>query len=108
MLTGLSGAQGRLGAGSLNRETGRTALYEAPLAPGHFAGSGDLFASILLGHLLAGDSIEAATQAAVEFVSRAARYTLAQGDDPTEGVSFEPLLPLLAPSQGLAAHALGL
>lgn len=96
VLTGLSGAQNRLGAGCWSRETGKASLFEAPLAPGHFAGSGDLFASILLGRLLAGGSLEDGTQAAVQFVSRAALYTLEQGDDPTEGVSFEPLLSLLS------------
>ena len=40
-------------------------------------------------------------------VSRAAHYTLAQGDDPTEGVSFEPLLPLLSRQVGLS-DSLGL
>lgn len=96
VLTGLSSAQNRLGAGCWSRETGKASLFEAPLVPGHFAGSGDLFASILLGRLLSGGSLEDGTQAAVQFVSRAARYTLEQGDDPTEGVSFEPLLPLLS------------
>lgn len=107
VLTGLSSAQNRLGAGCWSRSTAQASLFEAPLAPGHFAGSGDLFASILLGRLLSGGSLEDGTETAVSFVSRAAHYTLAQGDDPTEGVSFEPLLPLLSRQVGLS-DSLGL
>lgn len=108
VITGLSTHRGRLGAGCLDR-SGDCALLEAPLTPGHFSGSGDLFAAILLGKLLGGASLADATGAAVRFVAYAARYTLQVGDSPVEGVSFEPLLGLLAPREDIPSpDALGL
>ncbi len=96
VLTGLSLSPGTLGAGCLDRETGRVSTAQAPLANGRFAGTGDLFASVCLGRLLAGHALADATQTAVEFVAKAAQATLDRGGDPVEGADFEPLLGLLA------------
>lgn len=99
IITGLSLSPDTLGAGCLDRETGITDFAQAPLAHGTFSGTGDLFASVAFGKLLAGESLPAATQAAVSFVSLAANATLERGGDPVEGADFEPLLHLLAPQQ---------
>lgn len=99
IITGLSLQGNALGAGCFDRETGRVEFAQAPLAHGVFSGTGDLFASVALGKLLAGENLPAATQAAVAFVSLAARATLERGGDPVEGADFEPLLHLLAPKE---------
>lgn len=99
IITGLSLQGDALGAGCFDRETGRVEFAQAPLAHGVFSGTGDLFASVALGKLLAGENLPAATQAAVAFVSLAARATLERGGDPVEGADFEPLLHLLAPKE---------
>lgn len=99
IVTGLSLSPDTLGAGCFDRETGVIDFAQAPLAHGTFSGTGDLFASVAFGKLLAGGSLPAATQAAVSFVSLAANATLERGGDPVEGADFEPLLSLLAPKQ---------
>lgn len=99
ILTGLSLTSGTLGAGCFDRTTGAVDFAQAPLAHGVFSGTGDLFASVAFGKLLAGEALPAATQAAVSFVSLAANATLDRGGDPVEGADFEPLLHLLAPHQ---------
>lgn len=99
IITGLSLSPDTLGAGCFDRETGTTDFAQAPLAHGIFSGTGDLFASVAFGKLLAGESLPAATQAAVSFVSLAANATLERGGDPVEGADFEPLLCLLAPKK---------
>lgn len=99
IITGLSLSPDTLGAGCYDRETDTVELAQAPLANGTFSGTGDLFASVAFGKLLAGENLPAATQAAVEFVSLAANATLDRGGDPVEGADFEPLLPLLAPQE---------
>lgn len=96
VLTGLSLDPGTLGAGCLDRETGQVYTAQAPLAHGRFSGTGDLFASVCLGKLLAGHSLDQATQTAVDFVAKAAQATLDRGGAPVEGADFEPLLGLLA------------
>lgn len=99
IITGLSLSPDTLGAGCYDRETDAVELAQAPLAHGIFSGTGDLFASVAFGKLLAGESLPVATQAAVRFVSLAANATLDRGGDPVEGADFEPLLPLLAPQE---------
>ena len=96
ILTGLSLHPDTLGAACLDRETGLVHTAQAPLAPGRFSGTGDLFASVALGQLLAGHSLKNATGTAVDFVSKATLATAARGGDPLEGADFEPLLGLLA------------
>lgn len=96
VLTGLCLSPNTLGAGCLDRETGLVRTAQAPLASGRFSGTGDLFASVCLGRLLAGHSLENAVQTAVGFVAQAAQATLDRGGDPLEGADFEPLLALLA------------
>lgn len=92
ILTGLSLAPDTLGAGCFDRSTGLVHTAQAPLAKGRFSGTGDLFASVALGRLLAGAGLADAAQTAVEFVARAAQTTLDRGGDPLEGADFEPLL----------------
>lgn len=99
IITGLSLSPDTLGAGCYDRETDTVELAQAPLAHGTFSGTGDLFASVAFGKLLAGESLPLATQAAVRFVSLAANATLDRGGNPVEGADFEPLLPLLAPQE---------
>lgn len=96
ILTGLALAPNTLGTGSLDRETGQVRMAQAPLAAGRFSGTGDLFASVALGRLLAGFDLHHAAQTAVDFVAKAAQATLDRGGDPLEGADFEPLLGLLA------------
>ena len=96
ILTGLSLAPDTLGAACLDRDTGLVHTAQAPLAQGRFSGTGDLFASVVLGRLLAGHSLQDATETAVDFVSKATRATVARDGDPLEGADFEPLLGLLA------------
>lgn len=57
-----------------------------------YAGTGDVFASILCGGLVRGDSLEEATAFAGEFVGRVTDFTKQQGAAQTDGIIFEPFL----------------
>ena len=96
VLTGVTFAPGRVGAGCLDRADGSMCFPMAEEVPAHFPGTGDLFASVVLGALLRGGSLADAAGRAVEFVQRCAARTLALGTPPLEGVQFEPLLGELA------------
>ena len=67
--------------------------------PKQYPGTGDLFASVLLGWLLEGKSLREAAAWAVTFVSLCAAHTLELGSDVRFGVEFEPLLPVLRAEQ---------
>ena len=92
VLTGMSLGAGQVGAGYFDRITGTTGFAMAHQEPAHFPGTGDLFASVLLGALMRGDELPGSVRQAVDFVQRCAAHTLAAGTPPVEGVQFEPLL----------------
>lgn len=92
VLTGVSLTEGQIGAGYFDRITGTTGFAMAHQEPAHFPGTGDLFASVLLGALMRGDELPGSVQQAVDFVQRCVACTLEVGTPPLEGVQFEPLL----------------
>jgi len=92
ILTGIHPAEGLVGAGCFDRETGRSIFSAAHEEPAQFPGTGDLFASVALGVLLRGEGLARATAKAVEFVRECACRTLELGTPIEEGVQFEGLL----------------
>lgn len=95
VITGVSLSDGEVGAGCWNRETGRVSFSQARQEPAHFPGTGDLFASVLLGSLLKGAALPQSAERAVTFVQTCAAATLELGTPILDGVQFEPLLRLL-------------
>lgn len=83
---------GGLGAACLDRADGRVFFSTTREEPGQYPGTGDLFASVLLGALLRGQTLPDATGLAVNFVRRSIHRTLALGTPIVEGVQFEALL----------------
>ena len=57
-----------------------------------YPGSGDLFASLLLGMLLRGDPLEDSVRHAAEFIAACAAYTYELNTPAREGLVFEPML----------------
>ena len=92
VLTGVGLHPGVTGAGCFDRESGRISFAMARQEPARFSGTGDLFASVLLGSLLRGEGLADASQRAADFVQHCVAYTLAVGTPLPEGVQFEPLL----------------
>ena len=92
VLTGVSLTEGQIGAGYFDRITGTTGFAMAHQEPAHFPGTGDLFASVLMGALMRGDELPGSVRQAVDFVPRCVACTLEVGTQPLEGVQFEPLL----------------
>ena len=62
---------------------------------GHYSGTGDLFAAVLLGGWVLGLPPERTLRGAAQFLEAAIRETAASGTDPREGVLFERHLDLL-------------
>lgn len=92
VITGLSFTPGTVGAGCLDRNGGAVRFAMAEQEPGQFPGTGDLFASVVLGGLLRGEDLASASERAVRFVQRCVERTLRVGTPPLEGVEFEPML----------------
>ncbi|WP_163706986.1 pyridoxamine kinase [Mangrovibacterium lignilyticum] len=68
--------------------------------PANYPGTGDAFASVMVGSLLQGDSLPIALDRAVHFISMGVRATFGHGHHPAEGILIEKVLPSLnAPVQ---------
>lgn len=92
VITGVSLAPKALGAGCLDARSGKIRFAMAHQEPGQFFGTGDLFAAVLLGSLLRGETLSESTAQAVDFIQKSVARTLAAGTPMLEGVQFEPLL----------------
>lgn len=92
VITGVSLALKALGAGCLDARSGKIRFAMAHQEPGQFFGTGDLFAAVLLGSLLRGETLSESTARAVDFIQKSVARTLAAGTPMLEGVQFEPLL----------------
>ena len=92
VLTGTALAPDAAGAVCYDRDTDSAELVSAPLTPGEFHGTGDLFASVLAGALVRGMSLVQGAQLAADFTSQCAARTGAQDLPRREGIDFEPLL----------------
>lgn len=92
VITGVSLAPGVVGAGCFDRQSGAVRFAMARQERGHFPGTGDLFAAVVLGGLLRGEPLAEAVARAVDLVQKCVAYTLEAGTPAVEGVQFEGLM----------------
>ncbi len=77
---------------SFDSATGEYAERTTPRIPFTTCGTGDVFTSVVTGALLRGETLSAAAELAMRFISRVMEYTKDAGTDPREGVIVEPCL----------------
>ena len=61
----------------------------------HYPGTGDVFASVLTGSILRGDSLPIAMNRATAFLERAIKTTYSYSTDSREGIMLESCLDFL-------------
>lgn len=94
VVTGIPLTADTLGvAGAASHES--SWLLTTPMRPGHFFGTGDLFASVLTGALLYNRPLKQAAQLATHFLDQAISHTLDAGFDPRFGLAYANALPQL-------------
>lgn len=94
VLTGVSFDGDSVGAASM--ENGKEIHYKmGKNIPGIFHGSGDIFASALLGAVLCGKTLDESVSIAVDYIIACIERTRRDGLSPMYGVNFESILPLL-------------
>ena len=96
-LTGAALSPGQTGAMCFDARTGRAEAVQTTFVAHPLHGTGDIFASVLTGGLMRGDSLCRAAALAVDFIHACAVRTVDQGLSLQEGVDFEPLLGNLLP-----------
>lgn len=92
VLTGVRFDDKEVGAATLEVSSGRIEYAQAPLIPGYFHGTGDVFASALTSALLRGKGLGESAQIAADYTVAAIRGT-DPGRDQKYGVNFEGALP---------------
>lgn len=95
VLTGVSFEEGRLGAASYNKTTGKFNYAFCDRVEGYFHGTGDVFGSTLLAGLLNDFTLEEAAQIAVDYTHRCIMITEEQKLERRYGVCFELAIPYL-------------
>ena len=102
VLTGISLTKDEVGAASYDRESGVFDVALAPRIEGFYHGTGDVFASALLGALLNGKSLAEATRIAVDFTEDSIIRTKNAATDTRYGVNFEQGIPSYIKMLGLS------
>ncbi len=95
VITGYTSSDDTLGAISYDAKENEFFVYERKRYPQMFHGTGDIFASVLMGALSRGESFEDAVCLSVDFVAECIRKTLAEKDYNWYGVNFEQAIPWL-------------
>lgn len=93
VLTGVWFEENHLGAAVLDSKTGEISFAFQNRIEGLYHGTGDVFASALLGALLNGFTLHGAAQIAVDFTVDSIQRTQRAGTDVRFGVNFEQGLP---------------
>ena len=92
VLTGVSLEPGRLGV--MAYDTEKQTFYNEKM-PASFHGTGDVFASVVVGAMMRGCPLEDALRLAVDFTLESIRKTVADPEHRWYGVNFEEAIPLL-------------
>jgi len=92
VLTGVHFGDDDLGAACYDARTGQIDYVMDKRIEGMYHGTGDVFGSFLMGALMCGRDLAAATRIAVDFTCAAIRLTAQDGTGPRMGVRFESIL----------------
>lgn len=99
VITGVQLADGEVCNIGYDRENNAFWRVSYEMIPKNYPGTGDIFASILTGGILLGDSLPIAMERATTFCEYAIKTTFGYGAPVREGVMLEKCLPTLAEKQ---------
>ncbi len=95
VLTGVSLSEGKTGVYGLDTESGEYFIYQNDHVDAAYHGTGDIFASVVVGGLVRGLSKEKAFALAADYTADTIRETLNNPKKPWYGVDFEATIPQL-------------
>lgn len=93
VLTGVSFDPGKVGVMGMNSATGETFEYYTDRVPASYHGTGDIFASTVVGALTRGRSMQEAFEIACDYTKETIDYTWRTPGTNSYGVDFEVTLP---------------
>ncbi len=92
VLSGISFERGKIGACAYDKKKNEFCYYASSLCDGFYHGTGDVFASALIGAFLHSRKLDSSIKIAVDFTARAIARTFSMKNDTRYGVAFEPEL----------------
>ncbi len=95
VLTGVDYGDGKLGVACMNGETGKVFTYFRDKIDRSYHGTGDIYASTLVGGLMRGKTLEQALVIATDYTVACIARTAENPDAITYGVEFEAEIPYL-------------
>lgn len=95
VLTGVSFQPDQLGVMAYSAETEQFFHYYNKRMPCNFHGTGDVFASVMVGAMMRGCTLNEALELAVDFTLESIRKTVADSEHRWYGVNFEEAIPML-------------
>ena len=101
VLSGVSFESGKNGSAAYDREKDEYSFFFSEHIDGFYYGTGDIFASTLLGAVLNGKTVSQAIEIAVDFTIGAIKRTYEAKTDKRYGVLFEKELPKYIKALGL-------
>lgn len=103
-LTGVSFSPDQLGVMAYDAETGTFFSYYNEKMPASFHGTGDVFASVVVGAMARGHTLWEALPLAVDYTLESIRKTIADPARQWYGVNFEEAIPMLTTRLSEKAH----
>jgi len=100
VITGVPGEDGWLENWAFTAMDKPPAVVSTRRVARTFAGTGDVFASVLCGHLLWGEDLEQAVDATANWVHNVTAYTASLDAPEQDGIVFEPFLRQLCREEG--------
>lgn len=95
VVTSVPDDEGKTAVIAFNRSDGRYWKVPVDYLPAAYPGTGDTFASVLLGSILQGDNLPMSLDRSVQFISHGVRSTFGFDYDEKEGILLEKVLPTL-------------
>lgn len=106
VITGVDMADDHIANIGYDREQGQYWRVDCNYVPTSYPGTGDIFASVLVGGLLGGDSLPMAIERSTRFLEIAVRTTFSYGSDTRYGVMLESCLSWLTSPQTFERYRL--
>lgn len=104
VITGVPLVDGKMINAGFDRDKGGFWRVDWDYVPVSYPGTGDIFASVLTGGLLKGDSLPIAMNRATSFAQIAIKTTYSYGYEPRNGVMFEEVLSWLTANVTLSDY----
>lgn len=95
VITGLAMTSDRVANVGYDRDQNAFWVVDCDYVPVTYPGTGDLYAAVLVGGLLSGDSLPIAMDRATRFVELCVKTTYGYAEDPRYGVQLERCIPWL-------------